>query len=77
MNGHRRGSLQQLAIISVRVPLLASVAVNRLPGLQSSKQNLEEENMVYDRMMLDLIRLLVMPPLTGCPPDQGLFEVSE
>ena len=49
---------------------------NRLPGLQSSKQNLEDENKVYDGMMLDLIRLLVLPPLTGCPPDQGLFEVS-
>lgn len=49
---------------------------NRLPGLQSSKQNLEEENKVYDGMMLDLTRLLVLPPLTGCPPDQGLFEVS-
>lgn len=52
------------------------VAVNRLPGLQSSKQNLEKENEVYDGMMLDLIRLLVLPPLTGCSPEQGLFEVS-
>ncbi|CAM9493544.1 unnamed protein product [Scytosiphon promiscuus] len=50
--------------------------VNRLPGLQSSKQNLEEENIVYDGMMLDLIRLLVLPPLTGCPPDQGLFAAA-
>lgn len=54
----------------------ACAAANRLPGLQSSKQNLEKENEVYDRMMLDLIRLLVLPPLTGCSPEQGLFEVS-
>lgn len=52
------------------------VTANRLPGLQSSKQNLEEENEVYDKMMLDLIRLAVLPPLLGCPPDPGLFEVS-
>ncbi|CAM9903066.1 unnamed protein product [Ectocarpus sp. 6 AP-2014] len=49
---------------------------NRLPGLQSSKQNLDKENEVYDGMMLDLIRLLVLPPLIGCPPEQGLFEVA-
>lgn len=53
------------------------LVANRLPGLQSSKQNLEDENKVYDGMMLDLIRLLVLPPLTGCPPDEGLFEVSD
>ena len=52
------------------------VEANRLPGLQSSKQNLEEENQVYDRMMRDVLRLLVLPPLTGCQPDQGLFQVS-
>lgn len=56
--------------------LVPGPTVNRLPGLQSSKQNLEKENEVYDGMMLDVIRLLVLPPLTGCPPEPGLFEVS-
>ncbi|CAM9612040.1 unnamed protein product [Hapterophycus canaliculatus] len=50
--------------------------VNRLPGLQSSKQNLEEENAVYDGMMLDVIRLLVLPRLTSCTPEEGRFEAA-
>lgn len=56
--------------------LVPGVTANRLPGLQSSKQNLEQENEVYDGMMLDVIRLLVLPPLTGCSPEPGLFEVG-
>lgn len=52
------------------------MTANRLPGLQSSKQNLEQENEVYDGMMLDVVRLLVLPPLTGCLAEPGLFEVS-
>lgn len=54
---------------------MPGVTANRLPGLQSSKQNLKQENEVYDGMVLDIIRLLVLPPLTGCPPEPGLFEV--
>lgn len=52
------------------------LSANRLPGLQSSKQNLEEENKVYDGMMQDILRLLVLPALSGCPSEPGKFEVS-
>lgn len=30
---------------------------------------------MYDTMMVDLVRLLVLPSLIGCPPEPGLFEV--
>ncbi|CAM9882022.1 unnamed protein product, partial [Discosporangium mesarthrocarpum] len=45
--------------------------VNRLPGLQSSQQNKEAEDKFYDSMMLDLVRLLVLPHLVGCHPNPG------
>lgn len=56
--------------------LLLPSSVNRLPGLQSSQQNRLEENKVYDGMMVDVIRLLVLPPIVGCAPVPGLFEVN-
>lgn len=55
---------------------MPGLSANRLPGLQSSKQNLEEENQVYDEMMQDILQLLVLPALTGCPSEPGNFEVS-
>ncbi|CAM9431262.1 unnamed protein product [Pylaiella littoralis] len=65
-----------LDIIADREGGVWLMEANRLPGLQSSKQNLEQENEVYDGMMLDVIRLLVLPPLTGCSPEPGLFEAT-
>ncbi|CAM9554675.1 unnamed protein product [Choristocarpus tenellus] len=50
--------------------------VNRLPGLQSSRQNKEEEDVFYDTMVVDLLQLLVLPALVGCQPKLGYFEAS-
>jgi len=41
--------------------------INRLPGLQSSVQNQAEEDVLYNDMMRDLLRLFVLPPLVGMP----------
>ena len=67
--------LFQLAGLA-RVVSVPGLPANRLPGLQSSKQNLDEENQVYDGMVQDILRLLVLPALTGRPPEPGKFEVS-
>eukprot|EP00903_Cladosiphon_okamuranus_P010040 g9520.t1 len=65
-----------LDIIADRVGGVWLMEANRLPGLQSSTQNLEEENQVYDGMMQDILRLLVLPALTGCPSEPGKFEAA-
>ncbi len=44
--------------------------INRCPGLQSTRQNTVQEDAVYDRMMSDLIRLCVLPPLRGDPQEE-------
>lgn len=68
-------SVERVARNTRPTAVLPRLVVNRLPGLQSSKQNLEEENNVYDKMMTDLVRLVVVPHLLGCPRHPGLFEV--
>eukprot|EP00752_Nemacystus_decipiens_P008983 g8020.t1 len=65
-----------LDIIADRAGGVWLMEANRLPGLQSSKQNLEEENQVYDDMMQGILQLLVLPALTGCPPEPGKFEAA-
>ncbi|CAM9385865.1 unnamed protein product [Sphacelaria rigidula] len=52
------------------------IEVNRLPGLQSSEQNMKQEDEMYDTMMVDVVNLLVLPELIGYSPKPGLFEVA-
>lgn len=39
--------------------------INRLPGLQSSRQNSADEDGLYDSMIRELLDLCVMPFLSG------------
>ncbi len=39
------------------------IEINRLPGLESSQNNLEEEDVMYDTMMRGLLRLVFVQPL--------------
>ena len=49
------------------IPLAHLLEINRLPGLQSSSQNQDKEDVLYNDMMRDLLRLCVLPPLLGTP----------
>jgi hypothetical protein len=37
------------------------IEVNRLPGLESSKNNLMEEDIMYNEMMLSLLQIILFP----------------
>jgi hypothetical protein len=39
------------------------IEINRLPGLESSNNNLQEENEMYDEMMLSLLHHVALPPV--------------
>jgi Tubulin-tyrosine ligase family len=51
------------------------IEVNRLPGLESSKNNKVIEDVFYDTMMLELLNL-VLQPLEGIDPASGGFKAS-
>ena len=41
------------------------IEANRLPGLESSKNNQAEEDRFYDTMMTDLLRIVLSPLLVS------------
>jgi len=58
-------------IIADRDGVCWLLEVNRLPGLESSIQNKAEEDIMYDEMMLSLLRIVLAPLVNEQEQEQG------